>query len=225
METRFKNHFYSFTDNANNTTITMPAFTNITKQINGLEEALTLHEKKNEYSRQLMKLLQTSKYNDIVQMHLLFKLCNVNYICPISGETLLFDAIRNNYIDIVQALIICNDNVVASYAGNININHINKDGDNALTIACGSSNKSNLYNKNTIIKLLIDNNIDIFIINNCGFNALYYCVNSNNIEIIQILLNRAEALHNIDIINHLYDCAINIEVRNMITSFKNNLTM
>lgn len=212
MESQFKNHFYSFTDNANNTTITMPAFTNITKQINNLEEVLILYEKKNEYSRQLMKLLQSSKYNDIVQMHLLFKLCNVNYICPISGETLLFDAVRNNHIDIVQALISCN----------ININHINKDGDNALTIACGSPSK---INRNNIIKRLIDNNIDIFNVNNCGFNALYYCVDSNNIEIIQLLLNRAEALNNIDIINHLYDCTINIEVRNMINSFKNNLTI
>lgn len=182
----------------------------IIEQYNDIEALYLLREKRDNYSIKLIDAMRILYTSDKDQIYRLFQLCNVSYVTPHSNETLFFNAVRFNHIDIVDALIKCN----------VNVNTSNTSNYSALILACGSQ-----YNRNTIIKLLLNAGANIFYVNNMGFNALYYCIKNNNIEIVILLLKIALITNNGDVINCLQSLinTFNNETTELLNTFMNNL--
>lgn len=182
----------------------------ILEQYNDIEALYLLREKRDNYSVKLINTMRILYTSDKDQIYRLFQLCNVSYVTPNSNESLYFNAVRYNHIDIVDALIKCN----------VNVNTLNTSNYSALILACSSQ-----FNRNSIIKLLLNAGANISYVNNDRVNALYYCIKNNNIEIVILLLKIALKTNNGDIINccHSLINTLNDETIELLNTFMHNL--
>lgn len=221
----YRNLYYDFSLQEQNNNTVYPSAMHALEKYKELETVYLFREKRKNYSRQLMDILaipnelnlsKTKQVHttDDKEIMALFQLCNVNYICPISGETLFFNAARNNHINIIRALIHCG----------VNINHQNKEGNNVLMVTCSRYINSTINCKNEIIELLINNGAEIYVRNQKGYNTLFYCIINNNIVVIKMLLDKAlldknsEVLN--DIHNQLRDYKINDEINALMLQYE-----
>ena len=113
---------------------------------------------------------------DIVKI-LLEHNAKTNYLCN-EGKNGFMLACENGYTDIVKFLL----NVDISLKDNVN-----KDNMTPLILSC-------LKNQIDVVKLLIDNDVELNIINKNNSTALVYAFKNNNIDIIELLLEMVQML-------------------------------
>jgi len=128
--------------------------------------------------------------NNLKLLKVIFKLCikkSINLRIDIldnDNRIILYNCIKFNYIDVLTELLLYNKKCIGLSIINI------KD-----TFGNISLNYSIIFNNYNAFIILLENNSNPYIINNIGDNAFYICIKSNNIKMLEYLLNNYNNLN------------------------------
>ena len=154
--------------------------------------------------------------NNLKLLKIIFKLCikkSINLRIDIldnDDRIILYNCIKFNYIDMLNEILLYNKSCIGLSIINIK----DKLGNIALYYSI-------IFNNYNAFIILLENNSNPYIINNIGDNAFYICIKSNNILMLEYLLNK---YNNLNFTNSNGDTLVHTLIDNislnLITNYK-----